>query len=204
MTQLTRIDGSMIADSDTLTLVELVEQNKAYLSEANLSGENLSVANLSEAYLHNADLSRANLSGANIYMANLFRANLCEADLYKANLCWADLSGADLSVANLSGTDLSGVDLSGTVLYVTDLSGADLSMAYLSKAKGIVQFGPVPTSGRIGYCVDHGDKIMVKLGCWWGEFDETIQRIAEKHPGEKGDAYADMVKAAARSLEVAR
>jgi len=179
MTQIKRIDGSIIAESDTLTLVALVELNKANLSEANLSGENLSGADLSEVNLYKADLSRANLSRVDLYKTNLSVANLSEAYLHNA-----DLSRANLSEVNLY--------------------KADLSEANLCEARGIIQFGPVPTSRCIGYCVDHGDKIMVKLGCWWGELEDTLDRISEKHPGEKGEAYADMVKAAARSLEVAR
>jgi len=179
MTQLKRIDGSIIAESDSLTLAALVEQNKADLSGANISWADLSYTNLSEA-----NLSYTNFSGS-----DLSYTNLSEADLYKANLYNANFSNANLS---------------GTYLSEANLSMADLYKANLSKAKGIVQFGPAPTSGRIGYCVDHGDKIMVQLGCWWGELDKTIQRIAEVHSNEIGRAYADMVKSAARSLEVAR
>ena len=50
-TQLKRIDGTLVDESETLTMSKLVENNKSNLSYANLSG---------------ADLSYANLSGANI------------------------------------------------------------------------------------------------------------------------------------------
>lgn len=64
------------------------EGARANLSEANLSGANLSWANLSEADLRGADLSWANLR---------------MADLSWADLSWADLRGANLSEADLSG-----------------------------------------------------------------------------------------------------
>ena len=66
-----------------------------------------------------ADLSGAKLSGADLSWADLSRAKLSGADLSGADLSWAKLSGADLSGADLSRADLSGADLSGA-----DLSGA--------------------------------------------------------------------------------
>ena len=66
-----------------------------------------------------ADLSGAKLSGADLSWADLSRAKLSGADLSGADLSWAKLSGADLSGADLSRADLSGTDLSWA-----DLSGA--------------------------------------------------------------------------------
>ena len=86
------------------------------LSDANLSGADLSDANLSGADLSGADLSDANLRGA-----NLSDANLSGADLRRANLSGANLSGADLRRANLRGANLRGANLSDA-----NLSGADL------------------------------------------------------------------------------
>jgi Pentapeptide repeats (8 copies) len=104
------------------------------LSEANLSG-----ANLSGAFLFEADLSGANLSGACLFEADLSesdlsKANLMNANLRYANLRYADLSGATLMDANLSDANLSHADLSGATLMNADLSHADLSHADLSNS----------------------------------------------------------------------
>jgi uncharacterized protein YjbI with pentapeptide repeats len=64
--KISTISGEAIAESDTLSLIQLVEQNKANLAEAALWGVNLSGANLSRADLSRADLIKANLWGANL------------------------------------------------------------------------------------------------------------------------------------------
>jgi hypothetical protein len=71
---------------------------------------------------------------------------------------------------------LIGADLSGADLRKDDVSGADLSWA-----KGIYQFGPMPTSTRICYAVWHGDHWMVQAGCFWGTLDELEAKVRELH-----------------------
>ena len=90
-TPLKRIDGEVIAESDTTTFKELVEKNYANLSNANLRYANLRYANLRYADLRYANLRYANLSNA----------NLRYADLRYANLRYANLSNADLTGANI-------------------------------------------------------------------------------------------------------
>jgi hypothetical protein len=109
---------------------------------------------------------RADLRGANLYGANLYRADLYRADLSEADLSEADLRGADLSEANLYGANLYGANLCGS-----DFRGA----------KGIMQFGPMPTSGRIIYAVRHDSGWMVQAGCFWGNLDELEADVKEKH-----------------------
>jgi hypothetical protein len=109
---------------------------------------------------------RADLRGANLYGANLYRADLYRADLSEADLSEADLRGANLYGANLCGSDLRGANLCGS-----DLRGA----------KGIMQFGPMPTSGRIIYAVRHDSGWMVQAGCFWGNLDELETAVKAKH-----------------------
>jgi uncharacterized protein YjbI with pentapeptide repeats len=144
MTQLRRLDGTLIAESETNTLKELCEENRANLGGANLGG---------------ADLGGADLGGA-------------------------DLRGADLGGANLRDADLRGADLGG--------------------ANGIAQFGPCPSSGRIGFAVLHETCVMVKLGCFWDTSDAAIAEVKAKYPDERGDAYAGLIDAAVKCLELQR
>ena len=92
MTTLKRIDESIIAESETKILKELVE----------------SIANLRGADLYGTDLRGANLSEANLRGANLRGADLREANLRGADLRGANLRGTDLRGANLRGADLRG------------------------------------------------------------------------------------------------
>jgi len=129
---------------------------------------------------------RANLRGANLRGADLILADLSGANLRGSDLSGADLSGSNLSGANLRGSDLSGADLSGANLRGSDLreaglSGSNLSEADLYGAKGIMQFGPMPTSGRIIYAVRHDSGWMVQAGCFWGNLDELEADVKEKH-----------------------
>jgi hypothetical protein len=168
----------------------------ACLSGANLSGADLSRANLSGAYLDGvnlsgANLSRADLDGACLIGADLSRANLSGAYLDGANLSGADLIGAYLDGARLIGADLSRADLSGA-----NLSWANLSGAYLDGASSIVSFGPVGSSGRIGYLVAADPKPMVLLGCFWESLDIALEVLKkERTPG-----YVAIVEAAALVL----
>jgi hypothetical protein len=133
------------------------------------------------ADLSGCDLSGCNLTRADLYKANLYKANLREADLRRADLRRADLRRADLRGCDLSGCDLSGAYLTRADLIGCDLRGCDLSGAYLSGAKGIMQFGPMPTSGRMVYAVRHDSGWMVQAGCFWGTLDKLEAEIKAKH-----------------------
>lgn len=65
-TQLKRINGTLIDESDMLTFKELVCKNKADLTWADLTGANLTDADLTVANLTGADLTRADLTSANL------------------------------------------------------------------------------------------------------------------------------------------
>ena len=88
----------------------------------------------------------------------------------------ADLRGANLIAANLYRADLYGADL-----YGADLDRADLRGAYLRGALGIMQLGPMPTSGRMVFFVQHESAIMAQAGCFWGTIDELEQAVKAKH-----------------------
>jgi hypothetical protein len=81
-----------------------------------------------------ADLSNAVLSGANLSSVNLRGAVLRGANLMDANLRGADLVGADLRDAYLNGADLSGADLRDAVLRGANLGGANLWYTDLKSA----------------------------------------------------------------------
>jgi hypothetical protein len=119
-----------------------------------------------ELWLRGEDGKRANLSGA----------NLSGSDLSRSDLSGANLSGSDLSGSNLRGANLSGSDLSGANLSECNLSGCDLR-----GAQGIMQFGPMPTSGRMIYAVRHDSGWMVQAGCFWGTLDELETAVQAKH-----------------------
>ena len=167
-------------------LADEVEGKRANLSEVNLYEANLSEANLSEANLYEANLSRTNLS-----RTNLSEANLSGANLYKANLREANLYRTNLSKVNLSEADLSGANLSEANLYEANLSRADLNEANLRSAKNIVTFGPIGSRGEFTYAVRHTDRIMVKCGCFWGDFEHWQAKCRAIHKDTPhGRAYA--------------
>ena len=98
----------------------------------------------------------------------------------------ANLSKVNLSEADLRGADLSEADLREADLYEADLSGADLI-----RAKNIVTFGPIGSRGDFTYAVRHTDRIMVKCGCFWGEFEHWQAKCRAIHKDTPhGRAYA--------------
>ena len=190
---LNRFDDNIIFESSKETIKEVVleaiKQGLALydvnLRNADLSDANLSYANLRNADLRNADLFGTNLSGADLRNANLSGADLSGANLSGADLSCADLFGADLRNANLSDADLFGADLFGADLSCADLSGAnlfgaDLSCTNLSDAKNIKSF-QCGEYNRISLAVKHKDYVMFKIGCFWGNTEEAINKVKEKY-----------------------
>jgi Pentapeptide repeats (8 copies) len=98
--------------------------NVINLSEADLSGADISGANLTEAQLIRTNFSRANLNGVVLTKATLIRANLRDTTLIGATLWGADLRDADLSGADLENAALSGVNLNGATYTEEQLSKA--------------------------------------------------------------------------------
>ncbi len=127
---------------------------------------------------------------------DLSNKNLSHAILTESAMSGARFDGSDLTGAVLYHVDASGANFTGTILNCTNLSGA-----HLFGCEGIVQFGPCPGIGRIGYAVDHSDRIMVRLGCWWGDLDSTIARLRQL---DRPPAYEQIVLAAAAVLECQR
>ena len=70
-------------------------------------------------------------------------------------------------------------NLAGANLISADLSGEDLFNTYLYDAKNVLQFGPMSKSGRLVYAVNHGDKIMILAGCFWGTTIELRTRVKD-------------------------
>ena len=188
-------EGVIIFAGDYESVKQACEQN-ADLAGAYLGGANLRSANLAGAYLAGANLENAYLEGAYLRSANLRSAYLEGANLRSANL-----ENAYLEYANLRSADLEYADLE-----YADLRSADLEYANLAGAKGVIQFGPCPGSGRIGLAVLHPDCVMVKLGCFWDTAEKAIEAVAAKYvdlPAERG-AYTGLIKAAVAALELQR
>jgi hypothetical protein len=114
---------------------------------------------------------KANLSGSDLSGSNLYGCDLREADLSGSNLRGCNLSGSNLRECNLRGCDLRECDLYGCNLREADLSGS----------KNIMQFGPMPTSGRIIYAVRHDSGWMLQAGCFWGSLEELEAEVKANH-----------------------
>ena len=119
-----------IAGGQRLRWSEFTEEEKANLSEANLSEAYLSRANLSEAYLSRANLSRANLSEAKLTGANLREANLSGANLRGVNLRGVNLSEANLRGVNLKNSTGNGREIKTLIAsqYTVTWSGNNLAI----------------------------------------------------------------------------
>jgi len=118
-------------------------------------------------------------------------------DWYEAHWVWVATSGSEGERANLGGANLAQANLREAYLSGANLGAADLGGADLSGARGIIQFGPCPSRAvRIGYVVAHDPEPMVQLGCWWKPLSETLEEVREK----RGDAYANLIQAAADAL----
>ena len=128
------------------------------LTEAHLSGADLSSAILTGAQLDRATMVRAILAGADLREASMFHADLTDANLFRATLAdakvnYADLGGADLSSANLAGAQLVRARLQMANLEGAKGPGAEFEGADLTRAKlvGAELYGVGrPTHGQCG------------------------------------------------------
>jgi uncharacterized protein YjbI with pentapeptide repeats len=135
-----------------------VDWDHCDLTDANLSGADLSGANLDYAIMTGANLSGASLTSATLHAAIFKSANLSSADLSGATMTmvfsglvtaspaptlpasWQLIDGylagpqADLSDAALGGANLSSADLAGAILEAANLTGANLDGADLDGA----------------------------------------------------------------------
>lgn len=101
-TQLKRIDGTLIDESDTLTFKELVVKNKANLTVANLAGAYLTRANLAGADLTWADLAGADLDYSawplwcGTYNVKVDKAIAAQLAMH---FCWLDCDDPEVKAA---------------------------------------------------------------------------------------------------------
>lgn len=167
-----------------------MEIKNRYTGEVIFSGDYETTRQCVEAALS----SEADLLEADLREADLRWANFREADLR-----WANLSGANLSGADLRGADLSGANLSGAALRGADLSGAALRGANLQGVAGAIQWQAPQGCKRICLSVVHGDKVMHKIGCFWGDTDEAAAAIIKNY-GENS-IYEKIMRLNAEALK---
>jgi len=136
--------------------------------------------------MNDCDLNRIRCGDKDLYNCDLEGADLRGLDLSGADLEGANLQGAQLDHANLRGASLYDAELRGASLQRADFYGAGLEDANLDgsnlfQALNIVSYGPVGNSGRMIYAVKHEDTVMFKIGCHWGDYNETINAVFDKY-----------------------
>ena len=109
-------DGTEITEKD---LLHLIRQHKIWLESKGESGQraNLEKADLKGAFLSYADLSNAILSGINLSDADLRFSNLNGAILEESNLSNANLRMAQLEKATIVNSNISEANLSYANLF---------------------------------------------------------------------------------------
>lgn len=80
----------------------------------------------------------------------------------------------------------------------SNLEGANLRGANLEYTTGIISFGPIGKSKRIGCAVMHENGPMIKLGCFWGNMKEAKNAIEIEYG--KDSSYWKVVKACCDAL----
>jgi uncharacterized protein YjbI with pentapeptide repeats len=119
--------------------------SRARMTNAKLSGLDLTDSKLEAVRLENADLSFARMTGANFASAHLEAADLTGgvelqgasflvAALQGADFTGAKLIGANFASANLQGAILNHAHLEGAIFRDTDLDSADLQLTWLQGA----------------------------------------------------------------------
>ncbi len=178
-------------------------RDRIRLTEAHLSGANLSGAklrhsdmwgtNLSSAHLAASDLRHANLAGSNLENTNLEQADLTEADLRGALMKDSDLEHAILEHTDMRGVNLIGADLQYASLRKADLErstliGANLRGANLAEAnlqRCVLEGANMEGADLTGSKLDGADLARAYLGgatlSTNGELLEHFQGVKSLH-----------------------
>ena len=130
-------------------------------------------------------------------MAIEIKSRLSDETLFTSSTA-TDLASA-VKEAVKTKTNLEGAYLRGANLEGADLEVAYLRGAHLRGAKRIYSFGPVGREARIGYAVAHGDRAMVKLGCFWGAEADALAAIEARYGA--GSDYAAQVDLACKIVK---
>jgi uncharacterized protein YjbI with pentapeptide repeats len=62
-----------------------------------------------------------------------------------------------------------------------NLYGANLESANLYGANLIYLFGPIGNHKRICFAVKHAEKVMFKIGCFWGDLEQAKEAIQKEY-----------------------
>lgn len=127
------LEGANLSNA-TLTGANL---SKVDLSDAVLRGVHFWYADFTDAYFIAADFTGAHLGEANFSDSDFTGAVLADANLSGADLRGADFNFVDFTNADLTGSNLSGADLSGADLRKADLRDANLTLVNFAEAKNI-------------------------------------------------------------------
>jgi hypothetical protein len=133
-----------------------------------MSNANMSGANMTDAILSGANMSNAILSGANMYGANMTCANMTDANMSGTNMSRADLSRTNMSSAIMYGANMYGANMYGANLY-----GAR-GLKYASCC-----FDWHGERGRMLTAVRIGDEDVYFCGCFRGSISDLRKYIAE-------------------------
>lgn len=168
------------------------------LTDADLSGADLSDVSLYESTLIGVNLTNTDLARTELIYANLTHANMSGTDLYRADLSYANLTYADLSYANLTHADLSYANLTDTDLYGANLRGTNLYGANLLRTEGgvaqISSVCPYPV-----YLQPTPDGWYTRVGCWYATLD-TLHAIATSDDDEDWLEVTGIERARGRPL----
>lgn len=156
---------------------ERIRLTEAHLSGANLSGAKLRRSdmwgtNLSGALLGSADLREANLAGSNLENTILEQADLGgadvrgalmkDSDLERANLENVDMRGVNLIGADLQYASLRNANLGRSTLIGANLRGANLEGANLERC--MLEGANLEGANLVGARLDGADLVRVFLG----------------------------------------
>ena len=164
---------------------------KANLSDAQLSGRNLTELNLSGADLSGADLSGSNLNEVNLQGANLQGANLGETSLAGTNFNGADLSQAIVAGTNFNESSFAGaIGLEDLVLEVPLLllnakderiTELEARLAdYQNERAGTIVINASNGKAILSLNIEKSDNLKT-----WQKTDQNITKIIELNDGKK-------------------
>ena len=122
-----------------------------------------------------ADLSQADFSDAFLMYANFTGSCLFETDFRGAKLLRNDFSNAEMHQTNLQAVGLTKVNFMGANINKANLNGINTCQAL-----NIASF-QAGKRNRVCYAVKHEHTVMFKIGCFWGNTKQAIEKIRQDY-----------------------
>lgn len=122
---------------------------------------------------------------------------------FKGNITGIDFFGCSFKNCSFKDVVFEDCNFTHTSWNNVNIEGTYFKQCDFECVRGIMQFGPIGHSRRIGYTTKFKNKVYVQLGCFWGTEKKALEAISCRYNGTEPECsdYLDLVKLSCRILK---